>query len=157
MRIQGPSGPVEHSSGQQQYMTQEGDTLRSIATQFQVDPEALKNLNNLKNSHDDKLQAGVQLLVPEQTRQGGGQEHSGLASVADKISAEGKNPFIDPGSVGANWGDGDPYDPVWWEVEPPWMEAATFGDDQINPDPGTADPGKILDPGKITKKLIDEG
>src|SRR5262249_7440194 len=100
MRIQGPSGPVEQPSGQQQYMTQAGDTVRSIATQFEVDPEALKKLNSFTPSHDDKLQAGMQLLVTEQTRKGGGQEHGVLTSVADKITAEAKNPFIDPGSVG---------------------------------------------------------
>jgi LysM repeat protein len=141
MRIEGPSIPPTPSGDQQKYLTQDGDTLRQIATKFTVDPEALKNLNNIKASLDDKLQAGREVLIPAGDPKGQQGGDSSIAGVVERVGDKNFNPFVDPSVIGASWSDTsppgpDPYcNPTWWEVEPPWMQAASFGDDVINPDP----------------------
>src|SRR5436190_10685065 len=103
MRIEGPSTPLQPSEPQK-YLTQDGDTLRSIGTQFSVQPEHLLSFNNLKIGLDDNLTAGREILIPQQQPQTQGTEGSSkFGQVIEKVSAEkAYNPFVDPGVIGAN-------------------------------------------------------
>jgi len=154
MRIEGPGGTPQLPPEQQDtYKTQAGDTLRSISSQFNVDPESVKSHNNLTFGLDESLAAGLDVQIPSKQPQVQPSQGGGLSDLVEKVP-DASNPFVDPGTVGANWGDSspgpDPYDnPTWWEVEPPWMQQVS-DDSRINPDPTISGSPVTLDPSKIT-------
>ncbi|HET6266460.1 MAG TPA: LysM peptidoglycan-binding domain-containing protein, partial [Acidobacteriota bacterium] len=64
MRIDGSSG-LPQGAGPTTYITQQGDTLQSVADQFQVSTQDLAKANFL--SPESSLPVGRELVIPEQT------------------------------------------------------------------------------------------
>jgi hypothetical protein len=143
MRITGPSGPTAPQEPEgQTYQTKQGDTLNSIASQFNVSPDALRSHNKLTDPVDKQLVAGLKLDIPSpgpvESRPKIGIAQS--TDTVEDISAARFQPFENiADKVGVGWGEtyppSDPYgDPKWTEVEPAWMQKESQpGLDKINP------------------------
>jgi len=145
MRSKRPSGITPQPQPEQKYRTQTGDTLRLIASKFQLNPEALRSANNLKQGIDDKLRAGRELVIPARQIIDTliKPKRKGVAGVKADIvkAAQRTNPFeaddVIKGDIGDEpWSEWDPYDPDtnWSEGAPSWKEGKPSGGDEvINP------------------------
>lgn len=87
MRIEGPSITPDQG-GQDRYQVQEGDTLQSIGSQFNISPDDLAKANGLPS--DIKLTVGMELLLP--AVQTAGQGTRGLADIADQLQPAVQDP-----------------------------------------------------------------
>jgi LysM repeat protein len=59
-----PEPPTAAPAGPRTYTVQPGDTLRSIAEQFNVSVQALIDANNLTPEQADSLRVGQELIIP---------------------------------------------------------------------------------------------
>ncbi|PWT91927.1 MAG: hypothetical protein C5B54_04385, partial [Acidobacteria bacterium] len=95
MRIEGASGFVPQGSEPTTYRTQEGDTLGSVANDFQISAELLAKTNSIEPNAI--LTPGIELIIPEQTQLSVPQ---GLAGVQDQLEKftgiSGEHSYIVP-------------------------------------------------------------
>jgi len=129
MRIEGPSGLPPSEPQEQKYVSRQGDTLRSIAGKFQIQPEALAKENNLQI--DDEVGVGKELRIPVRTEQAniaGG----GIADLGDRMDRDSAG-YVSPFEERAGLVLEDP-DPKWSEYVR-WSEKGMPGDleDVIQP------------------------
>ena len=121
MRIQGPSGQAPQPPEPQKYVTELGDTLRSVSSKFNVDAENLGKINNLRTSIDDPLDAGRELIIPSKVipepSQGLSRDDL-LEVVKDRF-----NPFDSSGVQEGYWSE-EQGPPPW--VDTDWGEMANW-------------------------------
>lgn len=119
MRIQGPSGQAPQPPEPQKYITELGDTLRSVSAKLNVDSENLGKINNLRTPIDDPLDVGRELIIPAKVipeRTKGLTKDDLLEVVKDRF-----NPFD---STLVQEGDTPGPGGYWSEEEgpPPWVD-----------------------------------